>query len=408
MSDINSNFAQKILSKVKIYLIIIMVLSVILCIYDIKWIIPLIIANILIIVYTLWENTRKKNELVNHIEELTMDVSTASKSTLVNSPIPLVLIETDGNIIWRSKKFTDSFAGIEINTYLNPIVKEIKLDIEKQGSQEFVKQFNINGKSYQIRGAISKSRKRDKRKQKEYVLILYFIDDTKYNELFDKYTNSQTCIGIATIDNYDDIIQRALPEEKIEILSKIERMIMDWAQDTGGLIIKNERNMFIYVFEKQYLSKMERDRFSILDKVKTIETNSKIPTTISLAVTGDGKTNYEKYKNALMAMDIVLGRGGDQAVIRKDGKYTFFGGKTLETEKRTKVKARNIAKSISLAIQDASNVIIMGHKNVDIDVPDTAPYRSRPHLSCTRALRRSSLSRPPSAELSLPCCSHRP
>ena len=232
MSDINANFIGKILSKVKIYLIIIIVLSCLPCIYDKRWIIPAIILDILIVLYTLWENTRRKNEIVNHIEELTMDVSTASKSTLVNSPIPLILIQTDGNIIWRSKKFTESFSGIEMNTYLNPIVKEIKLDIENNGTQEFLKQFNINGKTYQIRGAISKSKKRDRRKQKEYVLILYFIDETKYNELFDKYNNSITCVGIVTIDNYDDIVQRALPEEKIEILAKIEKMIMDWSQET--------------------------------------------------------------------------------------------------------------------------------------------------------------------------------
>ena len=367
MSDINSNFVGKILSKVKIYLIIIVILTIILCIYDIKWLIPLAILNLTLVIYTFWENGRKKNELVNHIEEITMDVSTASKSTLVNSPIPLVLIETDGNIIWRSKKFTEVFSDEQMNTYLNPIVKEIKLDIENTGSQEFTKQFNINGKTYQIRGAISKSRKRDRRKQKEYVLILYFIDETKYNELFDKYTNSQTCIGIATIDNYDDIIQRALPEEKLKILAEIEKMIMDWAGETGGLIVKNERNMFIYIFEQQYLAKMDKDKFNILDKIKTIETTNKIPTTISIAITNDGDTNYERYKNAMASMEIVLGRGGDQAVIRRDGKYKFYGGKTLETEKRTKVKARNIAKNISALMQEASNIMLMGHKNIDID-----------------------------------------
>ncbi len=367
MSDSNGNFIGKIIAKVKIYLAIIVVLCVILCIYDVKWILPSIILVVLISIYTFLENSKKKTEIVNHIEELTMDVSTASKSTLVNSPIPLILIETDGNIIWRSKKFTEVFTGIEMNTYLNPIVKEIKLDIENNQSQEFSKVFNINGKTYIIRGAISKSRKKDRRKQKEYVLILYFIDDTKYNELFDKYNNTTTCVGIAVIDNYDEIIQRTLPEDKIEVLSKIEKSVMDWAAETGGLIIKNERNMFIYIFEQQYMSKMEKDKFSILDKVKSLETNSRIPSTLSIAVTNDGKNNYEKYKNALTAMDIVLGRGGDQAVIRKDGKYKFFGGKTLETEKRTKVKARNIAKTISNAIYESSNIIIMGHKNIDID-----------------------------------------
>ncbi len=367
MSDSNGNFVGKIISKVKIYLAIIVVLCIVLCIYDVKWILPSIILIVFLSIYTFFENSKKKTEIVNHIEEITMDVSTASKSTLVNSPIPLILIETDGNIIWRSKKFTEVFTGIEMNTYLNPIVKEIKLDIENNQSQEFSKVFNINGKTYIIRGAISKSRKRDRRKQKEYVLILYFIDDTKYNELFDKYNNTTTCIGIAVIDNYDEILQRTLPEEKIELLAKIEKSIMDWAAETGGLIVKNERNMFIYIFEQQYMSKMEKDKFSILDKVKALETNSRIPSTLSIAVTNDGKNNYEKYKNALNAMDMVLGRGGDQAVIRKDGKYKFFGGKTLETEKRTKVKARNIAKKISNAIYESSNIVIMGHKNIDID-----------------------------------------
>ena len=264
MSDSNSNFVGKILSKVKIYLVVIIVLSIVLCIYDIKWIIPAFILNGILMIYTFWENGRKKNELVNHIEEITMDVSTASKSTLVNSPIPLVLIETDGNIIWRSKKFTEVFSDEQMNTYLNPIVKEIKMDIENAGSQEFIKPFNINGRTYQIRGAISKSRKRDRRKQKEYVLILYFIDETDYNELVDKCANITTCVGIVAIDNYDEIIQRALPEEKIKLLAEIEKKIMDWASETGGLIIKNERNMFIYIFEQQYLSKMQRDRKSVV------------------------------------------------------------------------------------------------------------------------------------------------
>ena len=233
---------------------------------------------------------------------------------------------------------------------------------------EFLKQFNINGKTYQIRGAIANYKRRDRRKSKEYVLSLYFIDETKYNELFDKYASSRTCIGIIGIDNYEDIIARALPEEKLEILAKIEKMIMEWAGETGGLIVKNERNMFVYIFEQQYLSKMEKDKFSILDKIKTIDSvNNRIPTTISIAITTDGNNNYEKYKNAVSSMDIVLGRGGDQAVIRRDGQYKFYGGKTLETEKITKVKARNIAKSIAIEIENSSNVILMGHKNVDID-----------------------------------------
>lgn len=367
MSDSNGNFIEKIVAKVKIYLVIIIILCVLLCIYDWHWILPSIILIIVISVYTFFENGRKKNEIVSHIEEITMDVSSAGKSTLVNSPIPLIIIETDGSIIWRSKKFTESFSNVEINTYLNLIVKEIKLDIENNHSQEFEKSLNINGKTYKIKGTIANIRRREKKRKKEYMLILYFLDDTEYTELLSKYSNESTCVGIAMIDDYDDIIQKALPEEKVELVVKVEKAIMDWATETGGLIVKNDRNIFIYVFEKQYLSKMENEKFNILDKVKSLETNLRIPLTLSIAVTSDGKTNYEKYRNALATMDIVLGRGGDQAAIRKDGKYKFYGGKTLETEKRTKVKARNMAKSIASSILDSDNIILMGHKNIDID-----------------------------------------
>lgn len=367
MSDSNGNFIEKIVAKVKIYLVIIIILCILLCIYDWHWILPSIILIIVISVYTFFENGRKKNEIVSHIEEITMDVSSAGKSTLVNSPIPLIIIKTDGSIIWRSKKFTESFSNVEINTYLNLIVKEIKLDIENNHSQEFEKSLNINGKTYKIKGTIANIRRREKKRKKEYMLILYFLDDTEYTELLSKYSNESTCVGIAMIDDYDDIIQKALPEEKVELVAKVEKAIMDWATETGGLIVKNDRNIFIYVFEKQYLSKMENEKFNILDKVKSLETNSRIPLTLSIAVTSDGKTNYEKYRNALATMDIVLGRGGDQAAIRKDGKYKFYGGKTLETEKRTKVKARNMAKSIASSILDSDNIILMGHKNIDID-----------------------------------------
>ena len=372
MSDFNGSYIEKIISKVKIYLAIIAILCVILCIYDIRWIVPSIILMAIIIIYTLLENSKKKNELVNHIEEITMDVSSAGKSTLVNSPIPLILIETDGNIIWRSKKFTEVFAGADMNTYLNPIVKEMKLDIINNQNPELERQFSIDGRTYKIYGSVSKSRKRDKRKQKEYVLILYFIDDTENINLLNKYNDQTTCVGVINIDSYEEILQRALPEEKIEILSKIEKTIMDWAAETGGLIIKNDSNTFVYVFEQQYLKKIEKEKFNILDKVKNIYTEMKFAITLSISISTEGKTNYDKYKNAIAGMEIVLGRGGDQAVVKKDGKYKFYGGKTLETEKRTRVKPRNISRSISEAITNSSNVIIMGHRNIDIDAMGSA------------------------------------
>lgn len=374
MPNNNGKILDKLTSKNIFYILVIEFLCLALCLYDLRWIIPSIVIIACIITYSVWASSKKKTEIKNHIEDLTSDVNTASRGNLINTPIPLVLIETDGNIIWRSKKFTEEFQSIDVATYLNQIVKEIKLDIEKSGSEniEITKQFNINNKVYKVCGSVVKAKKRDKKKQKEYMLSLYFINETKYNELFDEYNNSKPCICLVMIDNYDEIIQRILPEQKTELLAKVEKEIIEWITKTGGLIIKTERDYFVGVFNQKYLTEFEKERFNILDQIKTINIDDKISITLSISISNEGKTNYEKYRSALVGMEIVLGRGGDQAVVRKEGKYKFYGGKTLEVEKRTKVKARTISGSISRIIEESENVLIMGHKNIDIDAIGSA------------------------------------
>ena len=359
---------EKLASRSKIYLIVIGIILIVLCTYDLRWIIPSILIFGSLILYSIWVNDKKKTEIVNHIQEVTADVNVATKNTLINAPVPLIVIETDGNIVWKSKKFVTQFKGIEINPYLDSIVKEIKLEIENSQEEiEIKKQITIENRIYNIIGNYTRSKKRDKRKQKEYILTLYFIDETEYNELLAKYNDSQICIGLAMVDNQEEITQRILPEEQPIIMAEIDKMIYDWISSIGGLIVKTERDTFVYAFEEKYLKEFEKDKFKILDRVKTIKIDSKIQITLSIAVSNEGKTSYEKYKSALSSMDIVLGRGGDQAIVRKDGKYKFYGGKTLEVEKRTKVKARVISHAMAELIQEAKNVVIMGHKNSDID-----------------------------------------
>ncbi len=373
MPNSNGKILDKLTRKSWPYLIVIFIHMVILCIYDLRWLVPSLALFAILVLNSYISRSKNKDEIVSNIESITSDVNSVSKSNLINSPIPLVLMKTDGHIIWRSRTFTEEFQNINMNNYLTPIVKEIKLDLEKdENIKEVTKQITIENKIYKLRGGVSKSKKRDKRKQNEYIITLYFIDDTKYNELFDTYNNSKTCIGMIMIDNYDDIMQTALPEERLELFAKIEKEILEWAKETGGLIIKTERDSFIYVFEQQYLSDIEKSKFSILDKVKDLDVEYKVQVTLSISIANEGKTNYEKYKSALAGMDIVLGRGGDQALVKKNGKYKFYGGNSIEVEKRTKVKARTMSHTLARIISDADNVIVMGHKNIDIDALGSA------------------------------------
>lgn len=362
----NKKTIEKITSRVKIYLVIIALLFILICTYDLRWIVPSIILYVLLISYTIWVNSKKKTELETHIEEVAWGMNSTVKNNLHKSPIPILVVETDGDIIFRTPKFNKEFKEIDVTTYIESIIKEIKLEIENdERKKEITKQITIGKKVYKILCEYTISKKRDKRKQKEYVLTLYFLDETRYNTLFDQYVNSRLCIGIAVIDNYEELISRLSPEDKPTVLAKIDKAVYDWASSTGGLVIKNERDTYIYIFEQQYLAEIEKNKISILDIVKEID--SKMPITLSIAISNEEKTYYERYKSALDGIDLVLGRGGDQAIVRKEGKYKFYGGTTLEVEKRTKVKARIVAHTIESMIQDAKDVIIMGHQNPDID-----------------------------------------
>ena len=199
------------------------------------------------------------------------------------------------------------------------------------------------------------------------MIILYFVDITEKQEILKKYEESKACVGIVMVDNYEEVIQRVQTEEIPQIMAKIEKELYDWANDVQGIMIKKERDTFVFVFEQKFIDKMKEEKFAILDKIKEIRNEENLQITLSIAISNEGNTNYEKYQSATNAMDIALGRGGDQAVIKTEGKYIFFGGRAQELEKRTKVKARVVAHALEELIENAQNVIIMGHLNADID-----------------------------------------
>lgn len=367
MQNNNMNMFENIETKAKVYLAIIAVALILLCINAPTYIIPSIIIYIAIILYTMWIYNKRKYEISSYINELTLNVDSAAKNTLINSPFPLIILETDGNVIWRSSKFNKEFANVGINNYIDDITKEIKVDIDNNNIPAIDKEIDIDEKTYHVIGDYVKIKQKDKRKTSKYMTILYFVDITESKELLKKYNDSKTCIGIIMIDNYDEIIQRIAAEEKPGVMAEIEKTLYDWAIESEGIIIKTERDTFVYAFEQKHLEEMQNEKFSVLDKIKEIKTSEKIQITLSIAISNEGNTNYEIYQTANDAMDIALGRGGDQAVVRTDGKYSFFGGRAQELEKRTKVKARVVAHALEELIEDAENVIIMGHQNGDMD-----------------------------------------
>ena len=362
---------ETLISRTKIYLILIAILLIILCINDTSYIVPSIVIYALIIIYSLWTNNKRRDELTRHIQDLTVNVDSTVKSSLVNSPFPLILMETSGNIIWKSSKFVTEFANTDIVGVVKGLAKEIKLDIleskfnkEEIKNQSIEREITIGKKTYKVLGEYVKSKKK---KQNEYMMTLYFLDNTEKLNLEQELKDKENCIGIITIDNYEEMVQMLPDEKKSLILAEIEKNIYDWTANIGGLLVKTDRKTYMYFFNQKELENLKENKFDILDKVKEIDTDETVSLTLSIAVSNEGETNSDKYKSAQTAMDIVLGRGGDQAVIRENEKYTFFGGRTLEVEKRTKVKARTVARALEQIILESKDVMIMGHINADID-----------------------------------------
>ncbi len=377
MQNKNRKVFYNLVSRTKIYLVIILILLIAISIQNTKMIIPSIIIYVLVLWYTYFANNKRKNEISEKLQDLILSVDTAAKSTLINSPFPLIVLETDGNIIWRSSKFVSEFENVDMNPYIDDLITEIKKDIDNKKNVQVLKhaktsqlverQVKIENKTYRISGKYVKSRNNEKKNQDEYMLMLYFIDVTENLTLKQKYQDSRSCVEIIMIDNYEENMQLLDSEEKPQVIAEIDKAIYEWVNESNGVLIKSDRDRYVCVFEQRYLKNIKEDKFSILDKIKEVDTREKVQFTLSIAVSNEGDTNKDKYKSAQVAMDLVLGRGGDQAVVRENEIYRFFGGRAQEVEKRTKVKARVVAHALENLIKESDKVMIMGHTNPDID-----------------------------------------
>ncbi len=364
---------DELISRTKVYLIIIAIILIVLSIIEPKAIIPSIVFYALVLLYSVWSSKKRKAEITKHIDELTLNVDKAAQSTIINSPFPLVVVETSGNIIWKSSNFIKTFANIDIGTYLSDIIKELKQKIDKDNNDKapaIYESMKIGEKTYKIIAESVKSK--EKGAKSEYLSTIYFLDETNYVNLLNDFSNSRTCIGIVVIDNYEELMQRATEEEKLKITSEAEKSIYAWVNKYNGLSIKSERDTYVCIFDQYHVEQIKDEKFDILDEIKEIKTEDNIQTTLSIAISEEGESNVDKYKSAKAVIDIALGRGGDQAIIKQNGKYYFFGGRTQEVEKRTRVKARIVSQALEELVNSSSNVLIMGHTNSDIDAMGSA------------------------------------
>ena len=360
-----NTFLDKFQSKDTVYIAIIIILILI-----IVWINPralLIGACFLVftILYSYLVRKIKRNEVERYIANLTFDIDSVTKDTLLNFQMPLVIVQTDGEIMWKNSNFTQLFPEENVSKELLDIIKEFKEIKNNTNEKTLYVQTKINDKIYDIYANIVRLEKN--KKNQEFALMMYFYDKTDYINLINTYEDSKLCFGVISIDNYSEIIQTISEERRAQVVPSIGKLLRNWLSEANGVVINHDRDKYLIVFEKKYLQSFTDDKFSILEDVKKIDFGNKTPITLSGGIIVSEETLNEKYDSAFNLLDVALGRGGDQIVLKADNKYDFFGGLTVEVEKTTKVKTRVVSQALKEFIETSKNVIIMGHKQSDVD-----------------------------------------
>ncbi len=354
-------FNDVFVPKYRIYLIIILILLTILSIFK-PILIPLFVGIFIsVLLLTYKTNFNKKERIVKHINSFMVKLNT--DESVLDFPIPSTIVTNDGDILWSNNGFESLFKGINKDNYIENVIKELDEEYDSDFSA-IDKEISIHDKHYRLLGNLVNVKRRGK---KEPVIMLYFIDRTDYYKLYRMYEDSKDCVGLIVIDNYDEVMNDMTDTDKPQLMAVVERQLREWFAFTGGIFTKIDRNRYLIVFERKFIKAFTDSKFEILDSIKEITYSNKIPVTLSIGIIVDEGTKSGSFQEAISAIDIALGRGGDQAVIRRNGKYEFFGGKTKEIEKRTKVKSRVVAQAMQELINESKDVIIMGHKNMDAD-----------------------------------------
>ena len=329
--------------------------------------------TVLLYFYFRQSNQKRRQGVLQYIDSVTGSVDTASKSTLINSPLPTLVFRPDtGEIIWSNESFLQ-LAGVREHLFemrLSEAVPDFQVQWLLSGKQESPERVELNNHRFRVYGSLVRSRNRTG--VQSLVATTYWVETTEADHLREVYEASRPVAAILMLDNYEDLMKACEDTQRSAVLAQIDEKLQTWANAGQGILLKTDRNHYLFLFEEQYFQHFVDEKFSILDTVRAIRVAENIHPTLSIGIGKDSPSIPELYKNAKLSLEMALSRGGDQAVVRNQVDFDFYGGRTKATEKRTKVKSRVMANAFRELIADAGEVYIMGHSFADMDAVGAA------------------------------------
>ena len=331
------------------------------------------LATVALYVYSSEVNKKRRQGILQYIDSVTGSVDTASKSTLINSPLPIMVFRPDtGEVIWSNENFLQ-LAGVREHLFemkVEDAVPDFPAQWLLEGKQECPERVVMNGRRFRVYGSLVRAKGRGG--EQNLVATTYWVDTTEADELKETYTATRPVLAIMMVDNYEDLMKSCPDTQRSAVLAQIDEKLNHWAEAGDGLLLKTERDRYLFIFEEQYYAHFVEEKFSVLDAIRDIKVGEGVHPTLSIGMGKDVDSIPELYKNANLSVEMALSRGGDQAVVRNRVDFEFYGGRAKSTEKRTKVKSRVMANALSELLMDAAEIYVMGHSFADMDAVGAA------------------------------------
>lgn len=329
---------------------------------------PVLLAiSALMLLHLFYERRGRVIKIERYLGRLSGEEAEQGDRISFNIPEPMAGVRVDGSLAWYNKAFGDSFLTRGPGSGISEIFPE--LSVEGMIADKGVHPVSATKgqMNYRIHPTLTKTTDPDKA-----AVILYIEDISEAGLLRSAARAARPVVMSITVDNYDETIADAGENEQLELTASIDRVLISWVNNAGGLVRKLEKDRYVCVFSNADFETILADKFSVLKDIKNINVLTAATPTLSIGVGAGGKTLAECDNFARAALDMALGRGGDQAAVCDAGKFSYYGGTTKEVEKRTRVKARVMAQSLKEHMLSAENVVIMGHRSADIDAVGSA------------------------------------
>lgn len=340
------------------------ILAVITLLFNVPWGITQILCAVILTVLCIMIVKQNHGHFKNYINNITFHADTATRESMIYAPMPVAVVKKDGRVLWYNEKFDNAFGDKELfDVHIDEMFD--KKDVTKCfDSETFGFESKIGDKTYFVTGNGIRAEKKD---TESSFVVMYMFDTTEKSELYEKYNNEHAIVAVACVDNYEDVLMNTPDTYRSLLMAELDKKVYGWFGEFGAMIKKYERDKYLIVFRNEFLQQMKEKKFELIDDVKEIKCGNKFAPTLSIGIGVDfsSLTTSDEYANS--ALTLSLGRGGDQVIIKDSDNISYYGGKTREHEKTTKVKARVTALALKELFSEAKNIVVMGHQFPDMD-----------------------------------------